>query len=422
MSLLRRAADNVLRRSSVTGSGDPWAIPSNGSLATYTSSGIPVNEDTALQLLAVTACVRILAGALSGLKWDVLPADVDYGAPLRPQPSIVADPFGGMNRMTGFGQTRKAGLSSMMVSMLLRGNAYAAVLERDPETMHPSMLQVISPDAVDVDLDKKTGERLYKVNNRDFPNEAMLHIPGLSLPGQPTGLSVLSYAKRTIGLGIAAEEFGAKFFGDGAHLSGIIEIPGDLDKDRARQLKENFQANHGGLRHAHTVGVLTGGAKWAPVSISPEDAQFLGTRAAQTLDMAMLFGIPPHMLGQVDRTTSWGKGIEEQSLGFLKFTLDDWTQRFEDAWSAMVDPEWVVQFNYNNLLRPDTVNRFTSYQAARNAAIFTPDEIRAREGYAPLPDGKGADAFAPLNSAHATDPGWEPGQPEPVPAPEESKP
>jgi HK97 family phage portal protein len=267
-----------------------------------------VNESTALQLLSVMACVRILSETLSGLPFDAVESEGAIRRTLEPSPLIIADPFGGANAFTDLGITRKAGLGQLMVSLLLRGNAYAAVVATD-RSGRPTMLQVLSPDAVQVDVDQNTARRVYKVNNNPFPSSKMLHIVGMSLPGHPQGLSVISYAARTIGLGLAAEEFGSMFFGNGAHLSGVIEIPGDIEKDKARRVKENFEASHSGMRHAHAVGVLSGGAKFAPVSVSPEDAQFLGTRAAQTTDIAMLFGIPPHMLGQVDRTTSWGKGI-----------------------------------------------------------------------------------------------------------------
>jgi HK97 family phage portal protein len=396
----------------ISSAGDPWSIPSNGALSAYSSTGMPVDENTALQLLSVTACVRILSETVSGLPLDAVLTTGGTRKPVKSAPNIVTDPFGGANRLSGWGSTRKIGIAQMMVSLLLRGNAYAAVVSRDRDGM-PDMLQVLSPDAVDVDVDRKTAERLYKVNRQPFPASDLMHIPGMMLPGQPAGLSVIGYAARTIGLGIAAEEFGSKFFGDGAHLSGIIEVPGDLKPDVARQMKESFESKHSGMNNAHAVGVLTAGAKFAPVSVSPEDAQFLGTRAAQTTDIAMLFGIPPHMLGQVDRTTSWGKGIEEQTLGFLKYTLSGWVNRFEDAFSALLPQPMQAWFNLDALLRPDTTARYNAYLAARNAAALTPNEIRHKEDMPPIEGGD--DLFAPLNSAHTTEPDWQPGKPE-VPA------
>lgn len=398
MSLTRRALQK--RAFLPSGAGDPWAIPSNGSLAAYTASGVPVTEDTAMQLLAVAACVRLLGTTVAGLPFDAVQMSGAVRRTLEPPPLIVSDPFGGANNLKW--PTRRTGFTQLMVSLLLRGNGYALITGRD-EDMRANRIAVLHPDRVAVGVNED-GSRKYEVNRKPVAAFDMVHLLGLSMPEAPIGLSVIEYARQAIGLGMAAEEFGARFFGSGAHLSGIIEVPGDLDRDRARQLKEDFQSRHSGLRNAHTVGVLSGGARWAPISVTPEDAQFLGTRAAQNLDIAMLFGIPPHMLGQVDRTTSWGSGIEQQSLGFLKYTLANWIGIFEETWSAMLPEPQVARMNVAGLLRTDTAGRFGVYTQARNASLMTIDEIRALEDMAPLPDGKGGDPFTPLNSAHSGTP------------------
>lgn len=403
MSLIRRAVRGAFPATT----GDPWSIPTNGSLAAYTAAGVPVTEETALQLGVVYACVRILSDAVSCLPLQAVKLDGETRRVIT-SPQIIADPFGGESNPTL--PTIREGISALMVSALLRGNGFCLITDRERRFGRPSRLVGLHPDTVQVDV--KDGARTYKVNRVPVDPADMIHIPGMRMPGDPVGLSVLTYARQSIGLSLAAEEFGARFFGSGAHLSGLIEIPGDLDKDKARGVKENFEASHSGLRHAHMIGVLTGGAKFTPVSVSPEDAQFLGTRAAQNLDLAMWYGIPPHMLGQVDRTTSWGKGIEEQTLGFLKFTLHAWIKRVEDAFSSMLPQPQVARLNLDALLRPDTTARFNSYLVARTASILTPDEIRAKENCGPLPNGQGTDAFAPLNSAHTTDPGWNPSQPD----------
>jgi HK97 family phage portal protein len=368
---------------------------------------VNVTEDTAMQLLAVYACVRLLCGTLSGLPLECVKTRGPLKQKMMPAPLIVSDPFGGANQLSGRGLTRKQGMSQLMMSLLLRGNGYCWVVTTD-EFGRPESLQVIHPDAVDVVVDRETGFRSYRVNNTPVPASRLLHLTGLTQPGYPVGVSVIGAARRAISLGIAAEEYGARFFGTGAHLSGVIRTDADMDNDQARQLAERFAGIHSGMANAHKVGVLSGGAKWEPITVGPEDAQFLGTRAAQNLDIAMLFGVPPHMLGQVDRTTSWGKGIEEQTMGFLKFTLADWAQRFEDAWSAMLPDPWLARFDYDELLRPDATTRWQTYQIARNISALTPNEVRSNEGREPLPGDLGDDAFAPLNSAHSNDPGWTP--------------
>lgn len=377
-----------------SGGGDPWVIPSNGSLAAYTASGVPVTDETAMQLLAVAACVRLLSDAVSGLPFDAVRAKGEIRETIEPPPAIVADPFGGT--ATAGLPTRRQGFVQMMVSLLLRGNAYCLVLARDSYG-RPQRLRVLHPDRVDCTFDAY-GQRVYKIDRKpvDSPDD-IVHIMGMGMPEQPTGMSVISYARQSIGLGLAAEEFGARFFGEGAHMTGVVEIEADLDQNRARQIKENFSASHSGLKNSHTVGILSGGAKWKPISVSPEDAQFLGTRAAQNLDIAMIFGIPPHMLGQVDKTTSWGTGIEQQGLGFLAYTLSAWLGRFEDAWSAMLPKPQTARFNADALLRTDTAGRYAVYTAARSTGIMTVNEIRALENYAPI-DG-GDDIAMPLNSS-----------------------
>jgi HK97 family phage portal protein len=375
-----------------SGAGDPWAIPSNGSLQAMTAAGVQVTDETAMQLLAVSACVRILSDTVAGLPFDAVKAVGDVRSTIEPPPGIVSDPFGGANDSRF--PTRRLGLSQLMVSLLLRGNAYLLVQSRD-RMYRPTRLRVLHPDRVRCTFND-AGERVYEVDRRPVDSGDVVHILGLSYPEAATGISVLSYARNAIGLGLAAEEFGARFFGSGAHMSGIIEVPGDLDKERARGLKEGFTASHAGLKNSHTVGVLSGGAQWKPISVTPEDAQFLGTRAAQNLDMAMLFGVPPHMLGQVDKTTSWGTGIEQQALGFLAYTLNPWIGRFEDAWSAMLPKPHTARFNVDGLLRTDAAGRYAVYSVARSAGILTPNEIRALENFPPV-DG-GDDIDAPLNS------------------------
>lgn len=416
MSLIRRAVE-ATRVRGITGSGDPWAIPTNGSLSTFSSAGVPVDESSIMSLLVVTACVRLISDAVSTLPLNAIVRKNRLKETVTPAPLVVSDPFGGANTFNGYGISRMDGFGQVMVSLLLRGNAYLNIAARDPNG-YPTLLQILSPDAVGIDVNKKTGQRLYTVNRLPFPAENMVHIKGLTLPGQPMGLSVLSYAKRTIGLGIAAEEFGSMFFGSGAHLSGIVEVPGDLKPGDARGIKEAFEGAHSGMRHAHAVGVLSGGASFKPVSMTPEEAQFIATRAFQAAEIAMLFGVPPHMLGQTDRTTSWGKGLEEQTLGFLKFTLMAWTKRIEDAFSAMLAEPIEARFDMDELERPDTSVRFQSYLLARTAGILTSNEIRAKENQPPIEGGD--DVFAALNSAHGAMPGdatLDPvtGQPAPMP-------
>jgi HK97 family phage portal protein len=351
-----------------------------------------------MSLLSVHSCVRLLSDTVANLPFNAARAGINgtyVDAPAQPQ--IVADPFGGLSdpRLP----KRREGIVQMMVSLLLRGNAFCLVTSRDPQG-RPNRLRVLHPDTV-VCAFTDQGVRGYQINRQDVDPNDIIHLLGISYPGQAAGMSVIQAARNAIGLGLAAEMFGARFFGNGAHMTGIIEMEQDLDKEKARAMKEGFQSIHSGVVNSHTVGILSGGAKWSPISVAPDDAQFLGTRAAQTIDIAMLFGIPPHMLGQVDKTTSWGTGIEQQAMGFLQFTLNSWLARFEEAWDSMLYApaaykQLVARFDVNALLRTDEAGRYAVYSAARAAAILTTNEIRARENLPPIDGGDSIDA--PLNS------------------------
>lgn len=375
-----------------SGGGDPWTIPPNSALNPRTPSGVNVTDDSAMQLLSVMACVRILSGAVSGLPLDAVRSKGQIRETIEPAPAIVTDPFGG--EATSKLPNRREGFVQIMVSLLLRGNAYMLVVSRD-SMMRPTRLRILHPDRVKCEFND-AGERVYEINREPVDSFNIVHMVGLSFPESPTGLSVIAYARNAIGLGLAAEEFGARFFGEGAHMTGIVTVPGDLDKEKARGMKEAFEASHSGLAKSHSVGILSGGAEWKPISVTPEDAQFLGTRSAQTLDIAMLFGVPPHMLGQTDKTTSWGTGIEQQTQGFLTYTLSDWTGRFEDTWSGFLPKPHAARFNVDAILRSDAAGRYAVYSAARSAGILTQNEIRALENYGPV-DG-GDNIAAGLNS------------------------
>ncbi|WP_307795163.1 phage portal protein [Actinacidiphila acididurans] len=356
---------------------------------------MPVNDQAAMKLIAVYASVRIIANTIATLPMQAMQLRDSVLTPLDRQPTIVVDPFGGA--ITARWLSRRDGIKQLAVSCALRGNGYAVVTARD-SLMRPTRLMVCHPDHVQVDTDDGGG-RTYKVNRQPIDTADMVHIIGMSMPGDVVGMSPIAYARQAIGLGLAAQEFGAEFFGGGAHLSGVITTDADLDRAAARRMKEAWEASHTGLKNAHAVGILSGGAKWTQITVPPEDAQFLGTRAAANLEMAMLYGIPPHMLGQVDRTTSWGTGIEQQSIGFLAYTMADWLTMFQDAWTGMLPRGQSALIDTTELQRTDTAGRMAGYVQARTAGILTQNEARAKERLRPIPGGD--DINAPLNSAHS---------------------
>jgi HK97 family phage portal protein len=209
------------------------------------------------------------------------------------------------------------------------------------------------------------------------------------------GLSPIEQARQGIGLSLAAERYGARFFGDSANPSAVLETDANLTDDAARRTVESWVSSHGGRRHP---ALMSGGLKYRPISITPEESQFLETRGYQRGEIAMLYGIPPHMIGDTEKSTSWGSGIEQQSIGFVQFTLLAWLRPIEAAYSKYLLPRGQsMRFNVSGLLRGDTAQRYTAYTQARNAGWLNVDEIRALEDLEPVPNGAGASYIQPLN-------------------------
>ena len=243
------------------------------------------------------------------------------------------------------------------------------------------------PNRMTVDRDDK-GQLYYQYNTSkdDAPTmkgsmvnlkpSDVLHIPGLGFDGL-VGYSPIAMAKNAIGMAIACEEYGAKFFANGAAPSGVLEHPGTI-KDPAR-LRESWTATFGGSSNANKVAVLEEGMKYTPISISPEQAQFLETRKFQINEIARIFRVPPHMVGDLEKSSF--SNIEQQSLEFVKYTLDPWVARWEQAivrslLSAEEKAEYFVKFNVDGLLRGDYQSRMNGYAIGRQNVWMSANDIR----------------------------------------------
>ena len=396
MSLIKRAvASGREFRYTTYGQSDPYAIPSNGSLANYSSSGLPVDTNTSMGLASVWTCVRILSTTIGSLGIDAYTKNGRSLQIMPTNPSLVDNPFG---NEYGDPISRQVGIEQMMVSMLLRGNSFNYVAARD-SLGFPTQLVPLNPDVVKIDRDSDTGATTFTVGGRAVDRRDIIHIPGMSLPGQNVGMSPIAYLRQTIGLGLAADEYGARFYSNGANMSGIIEVGSDLDPDAARQLKERFSSRNTGLKNAHNIGVLTGGAKFTPMGIKQTDMQFIETRQFNAAQIAAIFGVPPHLMGNVgDVSTSWGASPEQQGLSFLTYTLRPWLTRIEEGISNALPKGQTVRFNTDDILRTDSMGRSAIYASARTAGWITVNEIRAKENLPPVEGGDALDT--PLNSAH----------------------
>ena len=207
----------------------------------------------------------------------------------------------------------------------------------------------------------------------------ILHVPGLGFDGL-VGYSPIAMAKNAIGLAIAAEEYGSKFYANGAAPSGVLEHPGTL-KDPSK-VRDSWNEAFGGSSNSHKVAVLEEGLKYTPISISPNEAQFLETRKFQINEIARIFRVPPHMVGDLEKSSF--SNIEQQSLEFVKYTLEPWLVRWEQSMArVLISPnnksQYFIKFNVDGLLRGDYASRMSGYATARQNGWMSANDIRELE-------------------------------------------
>ncbi len=281
------------------------------------------------------------------------------------------------------------------VSLLMDGNAFIATV-RD-ESGSVVALYPLNPRSVVIVQTQDGRDVVFQHNGKEYDRSQILWIPAFTIPGEPRGLSPLEIARQAIGLGLTAEEYGARFFGQGASMTGIIQHPGNPTKDQALMLRDMFRRNHSGMANSHSLGILTGGATWQSVSITPEQSQFLETRRFQKSEIALIYRVPAN---QVDPTvtSSWGSGVEEQNKWFIDQTLAPWLTRIEQAISTFLLPgNRYIKFNLNARLRAKTAERYQGYAIGIQNGFMNADMIANLEDWEPIPDGLGAQYYRPAN-------------------------
>ena len=362
------------------------------------SAGKRVNERSAMQMTAVYSCVRILSEAIASLPVHVYRYNDSGGkekALDHPLYFLLHDEPN--PEMTSF-----AFRETLMTHLLLWGNAYAQIIRNgkgDIIGLYPLM-----PDRMTVDRDER-GQLYYKYQMSQDDAHTMkgqtvilqpkevLHIPGLGFDGL-VGYSPIAMAKNAIGLAIAAEEYGSKFYANGAAPSGVLEHPGTL-KDPSR-VRESWQATFGGSSNSNKVAVLEEGMKYTPISINPSEAQFLETRKFQINEIARIFRVPPHMVGDLEKSSF--SNIEQQSLEFVKYTLDPWVSRWEQnmvrsLFTADEKATYFIKFNVDGLLRGDYQSRMNGYAIGRQNGWMSANDIRELENLDRIPAELGGDLY-----------------------------
>ena len=364
-----------------------------------TTSGKPVNERTAMQTTAVYACVRILAEAVASLPLHVYEYQDDGGKKLvhdHPLYYLLHDEPN--PEMTSF-----VFRETLMSHLLIWGNAYAQII-RDGAGRVLGLYPLL-PDKMEVQRDDRGNiYYVYSRNSDENPMfkeygniklkaEDVLHIPGLGFDGL-IGYSPIAMAKNAVGMTLACEEYGASFFANGANPGGVLEHPGVL-KDPSK-VRESWNSVYRGVNNAHKIAVLEEGMKYQQIGIPPEEAQFLETRKFQINEIARLYRIPPHMVGDLDKSSF--SNIEQQSLEFVKYTLDPWVIRWEQSLqrSLLLPGEkgkYFIKLNVDGLLRGDYQSRMNGYAVGRQNGWFSANDIREMENMNPIPDEEGGNLY-----------------------------
>lgn len=374
----------------------------NGSAYSFffgrSTSGKNVNERTAMQTTAVYSCVRILSEAIASLpvhvyRYTETGKERVYDHPLyyllhdEPNPEMTSFVF----------------RETLMSHLLIWGNAYAQII-RDGNGRVLGLYPLL-PDKMEVERDESG--RLYYVytrNSDENPNFEgygrvylrqgdVLHIPGLGFDGL-VGYSPIAMAKNAVGMTMACEEYGASFFENGATPGGVLEHPGVL-KDPAK-VRESWHSVYGGSKNSGKVAVLEEGMKYQQIGIPPEEAQFLETRKFQINEIARLYRIPPHMIGDLDKSSF--SNIEQQSLEFVKYTLDPWVIRWEQSLQKSLflpqeKKRYFVKLNVDGLLRGDYQSRMTGYSIGRQNGWLSSNDIREMENMNLIPDSEGGNLY-----------------------------
>ena len=392
-------------------------------------SGEMVDERSAMQIATVYACVRLLAESVAGLPLHLYryTDDSETGKELArdhplynllyylPNPEMSAFTF----------------RETMMTHLLLYGNCFAQII-RDGKNGILGLYPLL-PENVEIDRDER-GEIYYIYHsysdetpgetNKDlhFRKDEIFHVPGLGFNGL-VGFSPIAMMKNALGTTLAVEKYGASFFKNGAQPSGVLESPVIL-KDPSR-LRDQWQQAYGGANNAHRVAILEQGVSYKPISLPPEDSQFLSTRQFGVNEICRIFRVPPHMVQELSHATF--SNIEHESINFVVHTLMPWLVRFEQAIikDLLLEEErttYFPKFNVDGLLRGDYQSRMQGYATGISNGFLSPNDVRDLEGFNRIPEEKGGDDYY-LNGGYGRlqDAGRREKSNEPEPQEEETK-
>jgi HK97 family phage portal protein len=337
---------------------------------TPTAAGEPVTVETALRLSTVWGCVRLLADSVSTLPLHVYRSD--DRDPL-PTPRLLHRPSADFPELADW-------LWAVMASVLLRGNAWGVITDRAGAGMLPAQVDLVHPDRVAV-ITNGDGTQTIRIGGEPYDRADLFHVKAYPFPGSMLGLSPIAYAREAIGLGLAAEKYGAKFFGDSAIPSGLLTTDQRITPENARTLKERWRDAHGGRRD---IAVLGDGAKFQAITISPDEAQFIQTQQFNVATICRIFGVAPEQMGGQTAGHEAYTSPEMRGTDFLTFTLRPWLYRVERAVSTLLPRTQAAKFNAGGFVRATLKDRYEAHESGIRAGWLLRSEVRELEDRPPI--------------------------------------
>jgi len=372
--MLERLLPNATEQRAISfqtlwGAGDSYALTTN--------AGTIITQNDSLRLGTVYACVRLISDSISTMPVDTFRRLNGERVPVRPRPIWLDFPDSGVTKTDHF--------QEVLVSLLIDGNAFIRVIRDDNGI---TGLVVLNPQHVHVSRNAE-GRIIYTMTHNDRPlfSDEVIHITEMRKPGQLRGESRIELIKESLGLAKALEEFAARFFGQGSTTTGIIEFPGNLTKEQAKQMVDAFEQNHKGLRRSHRPGVLAGGAKFTKTGVDPDAAQMLESRRLSIEEIARAFRCPPSMLGVTTPGAMSYASVEANAIHFVTHTLRVYVTKLEDAYSRLLPQGVFLKFNMDGLLRGDSQTRAQVYSTALQSGYMSINDVRRLEDFAPVDGG-----------------------------------
>lgn len=348
-----------------------------------TNSGTVITQTDSLKIGTVYACVRLIADSISTLPVDSYFRYDGERLPFRPRPIWLDQPDLGVSRADHFQQ--------VLVSLLLNGNSFTRIIRDDAGDVIG--LAVLNPERVEAHRDAMGRAYYIHTAERDQSRiEAvdMIHIRDLVLPGELRGKSRIELVKENLGLSKALEEFAARFFGQGSTTTGIIQFPGNLTREQAKNLVDGFEEGHKGLRRSHRPGILFGGATFHKTGVDPNESQFLESRQFAVEEIARVFRCPPSMLGVTTPGAMSYASVEANQIHFVVHTLRPYIEKLEQSYSTLLAGRAFIKFSVDGLLRGDTASRTAAYSSGLQAGYLSVNDVRRFEDQRPV---EGGDAY-----------------------------